>query len=259
MPSETNICNIALGKLGGAGDELGGNAFIGSIDGSDKVSSWCKLNFRRARRRSITDLATRGCPFRSTLRFADLGTGIAEGSLPETGEYLYAFALPGNTLQVVKQFDENLTARRSQSNISTSPLIITEYQWEEIASKRGNRKIFLTNILSNIDRTSAFIEYVIDTPATTSFSEEMIECIATLLAHGVAPVVGRDMESAAFMLQQYLDVAVPNAQAANQKDFNNSARLKTNYLGGRGGGAIPRSGRDLGTYVDAEGNRRDIF
>ena len=257
MPSETDICNIALGKLGGAGDELGGNAFIGSIDGSDKVSSWCKLNFPRARRRSIVDLAIMECPFRSTIRFLDLGGAVS--STLEIGEYQYAFNLPGDCLAVVRQFDENYIASRSQSNISTSPTSKVNYRWETIANKAGTGKILLTNTLSNTARDSAFIEHVIDTPNTGGFSEGLIECIATLLAHGVAPVLGRDMESAAFMLQQYLDVAVPNAQAENQKGFNNSARLKTNYLGGRGGGAIPRSGRDLGTYVDAEGNRRDIF
>jgi len=259
MPSETDICNIALGKLAGAGDALDGNAFITSINGSDKVSSWCKLNFPRARRRTIINLATIKCPFRSTVRFADLGTEIAAASLPEIGEYLYVFNLPGNCLEVVRQFDENLIARRSQSNISTSPLAATEFKWETVADESGNGKILLTNTLSNLDRDSAFIEYVIDTPKTGGFSEAMIECIAVLLAHGVAPVIGRDMESAAFMLQQYLEVTVPNAQAANQRGYNDSARTVKNYLGGRGGISLPRGQRDLGTFVDAEGNRRNIF
>lgn len=259
MPTETDICNIALGKLGGAGDQSGGNAFISSIDGSDKISSWCKLNFPRSRRRTIKDLATRRCPFRSTVRFADLGSAVAAGSLPEIGEYLYAFNLPGDSLEVVRQFCEASIAGRTEP-WPANPSGSVNYQWETIANKDANGVIFLTNTLSDLEQNSAFIEYVIDTPLPNSFSEEMIECIADLLAHGVSPVAGRDMETAAFMLAQYLEVAVPNAQAANQMGFNNSARSVPDYSGGRSGSGagVSRAG-GLGTYRDAAGNRRSIF
>ncbi len=232
MPSETDISNLALGKLGGAGDVLNGNAFIDSIDGSDKVSSWCKISFSRTRRRVIKDLATAECPFRSTIRFRDLGTALSDDAVPEIGQWACAFNLPGDCLEVVRQFDENAIFIRTQPRPYQTRSQVN-FQWETIASLSGNGKILLTNTLSNEAQDSAFIEYVIDTPATGSFTEEMIECIATLLANGVAPVIGRDMQSAAFMLEQYWAVAVPNAQAANQRGFNNTARTIPDYSGGR--------------------------
>ena len=257
MPSETNICNIALGKLGGAGDQEGGNAFIASINGSGKVPAWCKLNFPRARRRTIKDLAILECPFRATVRFKDLGTELSSGSLPEIGEYEHAFSLPGTCLEVVRQFDEVAIATRLQPYQTGSAV---NYQWETIANKNGNGTIFLTNRLTNADGDSAFIEHVIDTPLTGSWTEEMIECVATLLAHGVAAVVGRDMQASAFMLGQYLDVAVPNAQAANQRGFNATARTISDYSGGRSnGGRGIMASRDLGSFVNAAGDLQDIF
>ncbi len=230
MPTESDICNIALGKLGGAGDALDGNAFISSIDGTDKVSSWCKLNFPRIRRRVIKDIATRKAPFRSTVRFLDLGTKL--DTTPEIGQWCFAFTLPGDCLEVVRQFDENLIAARTQSRPYQVRAQV-EYQWEVVANTDGNRKILLTNTLTNTDRDSAFIELIIDTPKTGSFSEEMIDCIATLLASEVAPVIGRDMEASNVMLAKYEQVTLPNAQAANQLGFNNTARSIPGWGGGR--------------------------
>lgn len=256
MPTETDISNLALGKLGGAGDVQSGNALISSIDDDDEVSVQCKLNFPRARRRTIIDLAIRECPFRSTVRFLDLGTELSSDNIPEIGEYQYAFNLPGDCLDVVSQFDESAILERRRPYGAKSPVT---FQYEIVASKTGNGKILLTNTLSNLARTSAFIEYVIDTPHPGSFTEQMIECIATLLAHLIAPIVGRDMQAGAFMLQQYLEIAIPNAQAANQRGFNDTARTIPDYSGGRsnrGRGVIP--GRDLGTFVNAAGDLQDI-
>ncbi len=258
MPSETEICNLAGGKIGGYGDALNGNAFITSIDGSDIVSAWCKLNFPRVRRRSIKDLATEGCPFRSTIRFLDLGAAVASDDLPEIGEYLYAFNLTGVCLEVVKQFNENYIATRQSSKGLQSDVSPVEYQWEVIANKSGSGKILLTNTLSNVAGTSAFIEYVIDTPNTGGFTEELIECIATLLASGVCAVLGKDMETSAALLAMYLNVAVPNAMAANQQGLNNTARPIPDYSGGRSGGVPTKFASDLGTYVNHKGIRTAI-
>ncbi len=257
MPTESSICNLALGKLGGAGDVLNGNAFIDSIDGTDKVSSWLKLAFPRIRRRVISNLAVMECPFRSTVRFADLGAEVS--SLPEIGQYQYAFNLPGDCLAVVMQFNENFTATRNASRGSQSNISPITYKWDMIANKAGNGKLLLTDTLSNVAGTSAFIEYAIDTPKTGGFTEEMIDCIATLLASEVAPVIGRDMEASARMLAQYINIAIPNAQRANQYGFNNRVRQVPDFSGGRSSGVTPRLASDLGTYVDAAGNRRAIF
>lgn len=229
--TETNIANLALGKLGGAGDALNGNAFISSINGSDKVSSWMKISFPRARRRSIKDLVTGNAPFRSTVRFKDLGAELA--STPEIGNWSHAFKLPANCLAVISQFSEDSIASRSQKSDYVSNAANINYQFEQIANEAGTGLILLTDTLSNTDQDGAFIEYVIDTPNTASFSEELIECIATLLASGVSPVIGRDIETSDNMLLKYLEVAVPNAKRANLFDFNFSSRPIPNYKGGR--------------------------
>lgn len=230
--TETEISNLALGKLGGAGEALGGNAFIDSIDGTDKVSSWCKLAFPRIRRRVITELAVVGAPFRSTVRFLDLGAAIADASLPEIGNYSYAFNLPNTVLAVVRQFNEDSIASRDRRAYRTTETEVN-YQWEVMANLAGTGKILVTDTLSNADQDSAFIEHVIDTPATGGFTEGMVDCIATLLASEVAPVVGREMDASDRMLMRYERVAKKNAIRENLAGFNHSARQTTNYRGGR--------------------------
>ena len=253
--AETDICNLALGKFGGGGDQINGNAFLSSIDASDKVSVWCKLNFPRVRRRVIIKLAALECPFRSTVRFRDLGAQLDSDGLPEIGQYLFAFNLPGDCLEVSKQFYEDLIQRRAMRGP-----VIAEVQWETIANKKGTGKLFLTNTLTNQGGTSAFIEYAVDTKDTKSFSEEMIDCVATLLASELAPMVGLDDRTSIEMLTKYETLAVPNAQRANQRGFNNSVKRVPNYHGGRGSSlSFPAVNVGLGTYFNAEGDRRDIL
>lgn len=261
MATETSIANLALGKLGGAGDALNGNAFIESIDGSDKVSTWCKFAMPRIRRRVIKKLAILKCPFRSTVRFRDLGAELDESALPEIGQYEHAFNLPGDCLEVTMQFNENFMQRRQAVTGAQSDVSPVIYQYETIANKAGSGKILLTNIFSNLAGDSAFIEYVIDTPKTGGFSEELIDAIATLLASEVAPVLGRDMEASREMLLEYINVALPNAQAANRHGLNNSVRPIPDYSGGRSGGGVqsPAVFNRLGTYIDVGGNRKAIF
>ena len=231
MPTETEVCNLALGKIGGAGDALGGNAFITSINGTDKVSAWCKLNFPRVRRRVIKDMAIAGAPFKATVRFGDLGGEVT--SLPETGDWEYAFNLPGDCLMVVCQFDEANIAVRRQGNLYTNPTDVLLYQWELIANSAGSGLLFLTDNLTNEDGDSAFIEYIIDTPETGAWNEEMIDAVATLLAVEVCPTVGRDLKTSQALLIKYETLIKAKAKAANMRDFDNRSRYRPGYLGGR--------------------------
>ena len=259
MPSETDIANLALGKLGGAGETLNGNAFLTNLNGSDKVTQWCKFALPIIRKRVIKDLATLRCPFRNTIRFKDLGAELAADTLPEIGQYLYAFNIPGDYLAFVMQFNENYMQQRQASKGSQSTLSPVIYQCEVVANKAGTGKILLTNDLSNYGGTSAFIEYVIDTPSVGGWSPEMIDCIATLLAAEVAPVLGRDVDTAERMFGRYLKVTVPNAQAANQTGFNATSRVIKDFSGGRSSGGINVGLRtDLGSYQGADGLWHDI-
>lgn len=232
MATETEIYNLALGKVGGAGDVNNGNAFIASIDGTDLVSAWGKLAFPRVRRRVISDLATSLAPFRSTVRFADLSAALTEGETPEIGAYTHAFNLPGDCLTVVRQFLEDAIATRDRRAYRESAIEVN-FQWDVVANKAGSGKILLTDTLSNSDVNSAFIEHVIDTPNTGGFTEGMIDCIATLLASEVCPVIGRDIDTADRMLLKYEQISKPFATRENLAGFNHAARTKSNYRGGR--------------------------
>ena len=259
MASELDVANIGLGKIGGAGEALNGNAFITNLNGTDKVSQWCKFSLPRMRRRVITDLATMKCPFRNTIRFKDLGAELASDSLPEIGQYDYAFNIPGDYLALVMQFNENYMQKRHASKGSQSTNCPIIYQCEVVANKAGTGKILLTDTLSNEGSTSAFIEYVIDLPSVGGWSEEMIDCVATLLASEVAPVLGKDIETSNIMLEKYLRVVVPKAQAANQMGYNATARSIKDFSGGRSSGLVNGNlGRDLGTYKTSTGLWRSI-
>jgi len=259
MPTETDICNLALGKLGGAGDSQSGSAFISSIDGDDKVAQWCKLNFDRVRRRVYIDLALLDCPFRISVKFLDLGTKIDDDNLPEIGQWLYAFNLPGDCLHVVSQFNENSISNRVY-NGSQSPVYPVNYRFEPVSNKDGDGEILLTDTLSNESGDSAFIEYIKDITNTGGFTENLIDCIATLLSSEICPTVGMDVDTANAQLAKYEQIVVPKAQAANQKGHDNTTRSIPDYSGGRSqGGAVPSSARNLGTYIDSQGNRQQVI
>jgi hypothetical protein len=227
--TETEIANLALGLIGGAGDQLTGGGFLSSIDDDDRISTWCKANFAICRRRVISDLAARKTPFRETSKFADLGSALDSDDLPETGQWEYAFNLPSDCLAVVMQFDELYMKDRFQS--------VHQYNYEVITNKAESGKILLTDDLCNLDddgaQTSAFIEYVFDQSNTGMWSEAFITCFITLFASLVAPVVGKDIKVHQDMLYEYIQAAVPVAQSFNQSQFNNQTRITTNYLGGR--------------------------
>lgn len=222
--TETDIANLALGKIGGAGDQESGSGLITSINGTDRVSVRCKFLFPRVRRRVIGDLAKREAPFPETLKYEDLGG--ENDSPPEIGGWSYAFNLPANVLKVMKQIDEEFIT--TQSSITDKP---REYRFETIF--KGTTKLLLTNDLSNADGDSAFVQYAFDQRNTGTFSEEMIECIATLLASELCPEVGATIEKRKSLLAEYKTVSIPDAMRGNQSQSNRTTRRIADYSGGR--------------------------
>lgn len=222
--TETEIANLALGKVGGAGDQVSGAGQIASIDGTDRVSVWCKTLFPRARRRVISDLASLGAPFKETLMYKDLGAENA--SPPEIGGWDYAFNLPSNVLRVVKQIDEEFIT--TQSSITDKP---KEYRFDVIF--KGTTKILITNDLTNAAGTSAFVQYAFDQKVTGTFSEVLINCIATLLGSELVPVVGAVEEKRQTLLAEYKTVTIPDARKYNLAQDNRYTRTIATYKGGR--------------------------
>lgn len=337
-----DIANNAGGKIGGFGDQVSGEALTTAAlltADADKVSKWINIKYPVIRKKIIKDFAAMKCPFRETLKFADLGdelkqydvaistivssstvvtvttdkvhrrstgdtvylAGILpeddtydiEGTLitslngttptitvidttsfsldsvtgvdatwlheedtgivsyvPEIGQWNYAFNLPSDYFAMVRHCDESYTIKDG---------VRREYQYQTILNKDGDGLIMLTNDLTNAGADSAYIEYVIDQTTFTLFSPALEECIATLLAAELCPILGRNLEIRQRILIEYDQLAVPEAKRYNQSQFNNAAKVVTDFSGGRsGGGAIVACESQLGTYVDAQGNRKDI-
>jgi len=225
MATDTDLCNLSLLKLGGAGDQTTGVGLITDINGTDKISKQCKTLLPECRKRAISDLANIDCPFRETIKYADLGGEIADASLPEIGQYEYAFSIPADCLAMVAQINED-----SLGN-SVSPRI--KYRYEIIANKNKNGRILLTNDLSNTDEDSAFIEYVIDIVNPAGFSQALKDCVVILLAAELW-IVGKDEKLKQQLLIEYEQLVKPNAKRFNQSQGNNYEKPKPeNYKGGR--------------------------
>jgi hypothetical protein len=223
--TNTEIANKALGKIGGAGDSETGTGFISDINSAtDKVAKQCATLLPQCIEKVIIDLASLQCPFRETLRYADLGAEVADEDLPETGEWIYAFNVPGDCLAIVTQFNEDSLG---------SDEVRTEYKFDKILNKGNSGLLLLTNNLTNTDGTSAFIDYVINQTNTVVFSMPFIECIATLLAAELCPLLGKKYEMRQTILIEYKQLSIPAAQTFNQSQFNNYAKTVDSYLGGR--------------------------
>jgi len=301
-----DIVNNALGKIGGAGDQISGEAFITAAllaADADKVSIWVNDKYPVIRKKIIADFAVMKCPFREALKFADLGddmkqddvkitsvvssAGVVtvttatvhgrstgdtvfladiEGTLvtslngttktitvvdttsftlddvtgtaswvhtassgivsycPEIGQWKYVFNLPSDYFCMVRHCDEAYTVVNG---------VRKEYQFQTILNRDGDGFIMLTNDLTNDDADGAYIEYCIDQDDTDLFSDAFTECIATLLAAELCPVIGRNLKIRQQLLVEYDRYTVPNAQAYNQSQFNNQARTVPDYSGGR--------------------------
>lgn len=179
----------------------------------------------------------------------EANTGIIS-YVPEMGPYQYAFKLPTDYFAMVRQTDESPITRSG---------VKTEYQNKPILNKDGDGFVLLTNFLTNLDRSGAYVEYCIDQEDFALFSPALEECIATLLAAELCPVVGRNLEVRQGLLAEYDRFTVPEAQRNNQSQSNNFSKHVNDFSGGRTRNSfIPRVGSDLGTYLDASGNRRQV-
>ncbi len=305
------IINKALGKIGGAGNQLGSEPFISDIAAQDTITVFAVNTLEVVIRKAIEDLALRDCPFRESLKYADLGTELhaqdvdiasiaigvdpfpinittatdhnrttgdivylteirgtggiedlnnaayaitvtgdktftlglsiedditGEGYVhtassgvvaytPEVGGWAYAFALPSDYIAMVAQLQEsfNSTTKGRQ-----------KYRFETIINRDETGMILLTNDLSNTAGTSAFVQYVIyqDNPAV--YSNPLVECVATLLAAELCPIVGKGMDERIKLLQEYQQVNIPEAMKFNTSQYNNLSKFVPNFLGGRG-------------------------
>ncbi len=153
----------------------------------------------------------------------EAGTGIVS-YVPEIGAWSYAFNLPSDLLAMVRYTDEDFTVADG---------VQQQYQYKTILNKDGDGHILLANDKTNCSGDGAFIEYCIDQTTFAMFSSAFEECITTLLAAELCPLLGKNLKVRQEILVEYKTLTVPDAKAFNQSQFNNYSKITTNYRGGR--------------------------
>jgi len=249
MPTETEIANLGLGKIGGAGDQESGTGLIADINGTDRVSVRCKLWLPRVRRKFLSDLAKSRTPPKEALVFTDLGAAITPTL--KMGGWEYAFNVPPDTISVMRQIDEVFATSRSSitDKVKEYPFQI---RWQDTTM------MLFTNHLTNSAGDSAFVDRFFDQTNPGTWNETFIEAVATLLGAELVPTVGAVNAERTRLLAEYKTICLPDARAFNQAQDDDFLRTVTDYSGGRSSGVVPNLSGDLGTYTDAEGNRRSV-
>ena len=223
IATSVDLANLALGKVGGAGDQTGASGKITSLADTDQISVWCNTYLPICRQRVISELAAKGAPFPETLKYADLGAEVT-ADLPDMGKWEYAFELPASWLVVTRQLNQS-------DSVSTD--LRSEYPFEIILNDDGDGYLFLTNDLSNSDNDSAYIEYVFDQTTYAMYSPQLVNAIATILAAELCPMVGKNIEERRKHELEYKYTCIPDAIRANAKRLNGT-KVINDYLGGRG-------------------------
>lgn len=143
---------------------------------------------------------------------------------PELGPYTYAFDRPSDAIAVVRVMDESFDTDEDTRR---------QYRFGTMLNRDTDGIIIVTNDLTNADNDGIYIEYCIDQSIPTLFALENANAIITMLAHLLAPVVGRNTEFAMGMLAKYKNQALPDAAAFNQSQINKTAKAKEDFHGGR--------------------------
>lgn len=203
-----NICNKALAKIGGGKDTL---TITALGDGTD-TSDLCDLFYTDVRKEVLKRMQPQECTY-----YADLGDESSYSG--EKAEWEYAFDLPDDNLIVTRQIDEDSHE--------------VEYRYEIKQSQ------LFTNILSNTDRDSAYIEYVKNETDGDVFNGEMVEAMATLLASLLAPRIVKGemgMTLCERLFDKYEKVVLPKSigiSRSMQHDDEDQHEEKYSWLGHR--------------------------
>jgi len=150
---------------------------------------------------------------------------------PELGPWGYAFDRPSDAIAVVRVMDESFDSDEDTRR---------KYRFGTMLNRDNDGTIIVTNELTNADGDGIYIEYCIDQSTPTLFALENVNAIATMLAHLLAPVVGRNTDFAMAMLAKYKGQALPDAAAFNQSQINRTAKAREDFRGGRTA-TLPRS------------------
>lgn len=204
-----NICNKALAKLGG-GEDTRTITALGIV--GDPTSELCELFYTPVRKEVLKRMEPQECTY-----YVDLGDESSFSG--EKADWTYVFDLPSDNLKVLRQVDEGNHRVEYRYDIKQNQLF--------------------TNILSNTDRDSAYIEYVKNETDGDVFSNEVVETMATLLSSLLAPrIVGGERGDviADKQYEKYEKVILPTSIGINRSQLHDDERhdeRKYNWLGSR--------------------------
>jgi len=193
--TKTDLANLALALVGGAGIDTGAFQITSIADTSSKTAILCNTHYEQARRETLVRAW-----WDEAAKYADLG---AELSDIEKADWDYAFNLPSDYLGRCEQINESYHA-------STKPRYLIRYDHEIMSGK------LLTNDLTNEAGTSAYIRYIWDLTDTAKLSPLLFKAIATNLAATIAtPLTGDGGKRRLQLLEEYEQLILPLAQGAN--------------------------------------------
>jgi hypothetical protein len=228
--NETDIANLALSKLGGSGSSTDGSGLITSIDSTtDPTAVKCHALFDTCRQKVIIDLANAKCPFRETLKYADLGadlkasdwsiTSIAIGATPTfyvtvttseahgytTGDTIMLFDIQGTGVTALNGTLKTITV--TTTTAFTLDSTTGKATWEHTAE---------TGFVSTAPESGGFT-YAFDLPSA---------CLAVvrLIDEDFSDITARKLE---YPFEVVLD-----------KDSNSKVLLANDYTNSNGDGAF---------------------
>lgn len=203
-----------------------------------------------------TTVTVASVPSTTSFTFADTyaGTHTADSGIiskaPDIGEWLYAFDLPSDFVEIVGQYDESGSHKRKNYQ--------SQYPCATMLNIDGDGWLLLTDDISNDNGDSAYVGYVKDSTAYSIWSYQFVDCVATNLAIMLCPVVGKDMETQKKLEVYYAKKALPDAKKYNAMFFVDKITTDLDYTGRKKHIGYSVKGNQLGTYVSADGTRRDV-
>jgi len=222
--TETTVANLALGKIGGAGDQESGTGLIQSINGTDRISTRCKFLLPSVRRRVFSDLFEAKVYPAEATEFYDMGAQFTP-TIKIAG-WTYAFTVPPNTIGIRRQILEEVST--IQYSITDKVL---EYPFKIVW--QDTTKLLLTNNLTNTALDSAFTERVFDQTNPATWNEKLLDAVATLLGAELVPTVGAVEEARVNLLLEYDRLVLPKAKASIGAKDNAFPAYPRDYKGFR--------------------------
>lgn len=202
MPSETDVLNMALGKIG--------QSSISGIDDPSKSGHWCKIYYPQRRRALLRA---------HFWNFAETRINLNQDFIPPGSEFAYAYTTPPDMLRI-KTFNGIL--------LNASLVAIDPAYWTHYA---GLYKIEGKKLLTN--DTSVNIVYVADVENPDVWDSLFLDVVVTWLASELALAIAHDVNKANSLLTQAVNLLLPLAAAVDGQEGSVQRTIVNDLLWGR--------------------------